>query len=377
MEKRNKGKHVARRKPLSGGAKAAIICAVVVAVIAATGGTLCGIFHHYYSLMGDSGTEDPSDKYWIDPNESDETEPNEPFDPSAPTNPPTPPEEQDKIEQELLDHLKYLEENSDLYNTDAFNIMIIGVDSRKDSFAGRSDCMILVSINKSTKKVVMASFLRDIYCSIPGYGNNRLNAAYANGGAELLKKTIKANFGITVDRCVVVNFYLVMDAVNAVGGIDLDLTAAEIGWMNEYIYSQNELIGQASDADMLPRQDGTYHVNGNQALAYARVRYIGTDFARTNRQRTVILKCLEKIKGMSLGGLTDLAEQFLPKVRTDLTEGDCASLLTMLLSISDFEVENMAIPVDGTWNFATIRDMDVITLDFNANSVAWHEKVEG
>ena len=135
----------------------------------------------------------------------------------------------------------------------------------------------------------MTSFLRDIYLSIPGYESNRLNAAYAYGGTKLLTETIKANFGITVDRCLVVNFYVVMDLVDAVGGIDLDVTADEISVMNGYIRHHNQLLGNPENTDILSSDDaGTIHADGNQALAYARVRYVGTAFARTGRQRTVI-----------------------------------------------------------------------------------------
>lgn len=374
---------------MSGGKKAAIIVAGVLVVVLALAGAAYGIFHHYYSLLGNSNNNDPNDQYWLDPDETLERSPTTsegpaesvgptdttgPADTFAPTEPDS---EAERIERELMENLQKMEENSSLYSNDAFNIILIGVDSRKDSFAGRSDSMILLSINKTTKKVVMTSFLRDIFCSIPGYSSNRLNVAYAYGGPDLLKQTIKANFGISIDRCVVVNFYLVMDAVDAVDGIDMELTAAEIGYMNRYIKEQNRLMGKSSDEDQLPQEDSTYHLNGNQALAYARVRYVGTDFARTNRQRTVIMKCVEKVKTMGIGKLTELAEEFLPEVRTDLTEGDCASLLLTLLGISDYTIESMAVPVDGTWEFAAIRGMDVITLDFEANAKAWHAKVEG
>lgn len=353
----------------------AIICIVLVlGVIAGFG---YGVFHHYYSLMGRVESQQTP---VTDGNTSipDSTElPQEQED--QPSMPPATDDEIEDLETELQKNLEQMEANSDLYHTDAFNILLIGVDSRSESMSGRSDSMILVSINKQTRQVTMTSFLRDIYLSIPGYGSNRLNAAYAYGGTELLTETIKANFGITVDRCLVVNFYLVMDLVDAVGGIDLDLSADEIRVMNQYYISHhNRLLGNPEGTDMLSESDaGTVHVNGNQALAYARVRYVGTDFARTGRQRTVISKCLEKVKKMSLGEISGLAEKFLPRVLTDLSEGDCATLLLMMLNLGDYEFDNLTIPVDGTWNYANIRGMSVITVDFSANAQAWHNKVEG
>lgn len=344
----------------------------VVLVLGILVGAGYGVFHHYYSLMGRLESHDP-------------VSPDDPFgelppdDEDEPSQPPLSEDDVSKLEEELRKNLEQMEADSDLYRTDAFNILLIGVDSRSDSMSGRSDCMILTSINKKTKQVTMTSFLRDIYCSIPGHGNNRLNTAYAVGGTELLKDTIKANFGISVDRCMVVNFYLVMDLVNAVGGIDLDLTADEIGVMNRYyINHHNRLLGQPEGTDILSQDDaGTIHVNGNQALAYARVRYIGTDFARTGRQRTVITKCLDKVKKMGLGEISSLAEDFLPRVRTDLTEGDCAALLLMALNLNDYAFESLAVPVDGSWNSANINGMSVLTINFSENAKAWHDMVDG
>ena len=287
-------------------------------------------------------------------------------------------DEIDRIEDALLENLKEIETASDLYATDAFNILLIGVDSRSDSMNGRSDAIILVSINRKTKQVVMASFLRDIYLSIPGHGSNRINASYAFGGTELLKDTIKANFGISVDRCVVFNFFLVMDIVDAIGGIDLDVTADEIDAMNMYIHEHNQILGETEGKDMLSKDDtGTLHVNGDQALAYARVRYVGTDFARTSRQRTVISKCLDKVKTMGFGAFNELALKFIPRIQTDLNEEDCAALLLMSLDLDSYKFQSLTIPVDKSWNDARIKGMSILTIDFSKNAEAWHEMVEG
>lgn len=376
--------NTSEKKKASAGKKTLIVVVVILAVILALLGVVYAVFHHYYSLLDNVDDLDPNDKYWEDPDDpiGDDPTPDDPGtsddDPDNPNTPPSSNEDIKDIEDQILENLEKQEANSELYKTDAFNIMILGVDSRKDSFSGRSDAMILLSINKTTKKVVMCSFLRDIYCSIPGKSSNRLNTAYGFGGIDLHKKAMKANFGITVDKCVVVNFYLVMDAVNAVDGIDLDLTSAEIKVMNRYIREHNKLLGENTETDVMPQTDGTYHLNGKQALAYARVRYVGSDFARTNRQRTVILKCLEKIKSKSVSEIMDLAEKFLPKVRTDLSESDCASLLMTLISISDYEIESMAVPVKGSYKGVTLKNgAQVLSIDFDKNSKAWHDAVEG
>ncbi len=280
------------------------------------------------------------------------------------------------IEADLQANLEAVEENGLVDSPECFNLLLVGVDTRHNSFSGRSDAMILVSINQESKKIVMTSLLRDIYVSIPGHGSNRLNAAYAYGGTELLTETIQANFGIEVDRCAVVNFFFVMDLIDALGGVELDVTADEIRVMNSYIKGHNKLKGLPKSTDILDQGDaGMMHLNGSQALAYTRVRYVGSDFARTGRQRELIMTCLEQVKGKSILEIHGLLEEFLPRVRTDLTEGECVSLLLLFTEISSYEMVSLSLPVDGTWNNANINGMSVLTVDFAENAEAWKAEV--
>lgn len=267
----------------------------------------------------------------------------------------------------LTENLEKVQRTSDLYKTDTFNILVIGVDSRKNNFSGRSDSMILLSIDKRAKKIYMTSFLRDTYVSIPECWDDRLNAAYAYGGSKLLMDTIKANYGISVEKCVVVNFGIVTDFVDFFGGVDLELSDEEIGVMNKYY------ISNPVDKIEIKASKTTYHLNGAQALAYSRVRYVGTDFARTARQRKVMMLCFDKAKDMSVKQLDDAADIFLPRVKTNLTEGDCASLMLMAVGLSGYEIETMSIPMDGTWSSANIGGKSVLLVDFEANSKAWYE----
>ncbi len=364
--------------------KNAVICVFFALVTVVLAGY--AVFHHYYSLLdyhdpnadgeamvsegsgsmaADDGTE--TAMIHIDIRTDGDTV-IEPADGAS---------SHEEIEDQLLANLKQMEESSSLYETDAFNLLLIGIDARDDSFSGNSDAMILLSINRNMKKVVMTSLLRDIYVSIPGHGNNRLNHAYMTGGMSLLTQTIQNNFGIHVDRCVVINFYLMMDLVDALGGLDLDVSADEIRVMNMYIRNHNRMLERPLETDVLSEADaGLLHADGSQTLAYTRVRYVGTDFARTGRQRIVINKCLEKIKDMNPGELMALAEEFLPEVRTDLTQGDCASLLLTLLRFPDYQIETMTIPREGTYQFAEIRNMSVLTIDFQKNTEEWHKLVE-
>ena len=214
----------------------------------------------------------------------------------------------------------------------AFNIMLVGVDSREDNFDGRTDSMILIHMNPETKKLVTTSFLRDMYLDIPGRGGNRLNAAYVFGGPDLLLKTIDHNFGIESDKYVALNFWLVIDVLNDFGGVDIEITKEEIEVMNNYIREHNEIQGNEEGTDYLTAEDaGMRHLNGNQALAYARIRYIGTDFARSARQRQIISICIDKLKHMNVKEMNALLEKYLPCVKTNLTEKDITEILTASL----------------------------------------------
>ena len=254
-------------------------------------------------------------------------------------------------------------------------ILLCGVDSRKDNFDGRTDTMILISINNDTKKVLMTSVLRDIYAEIPGYGSNRMNAANVFGGMDLLKETVKQNFDINVDNTVVVNFFTVRDAVDSVGGIELELTADEIAIMNGYLVSQNENFGNEPGTDIMEEKTGTYLVNGNQALAYARIRYIGTDFQRTERQRTVIKAVVSKIKAGGLKTAAKFTSEFTDKVKSDMSILDVLSFLFTLSDLSDFKVSTFTIPMDGSWQSVNIDGMSVLEIDFKENADEWYRLV--
>ncbi|MBQ1663510.1 MAG: LCP family protein, partial [Clostridia bacterium] len=273
---------------------------------------------------------------------------------------------------------KIVAENQSEANEKSMNILLVGLDSRKDNYTGRSDSMILCTINKKSKKFVMTSFLRDSYVSIPGHGKDKLNAAYALGGSNLLANTIYENYGIVVDRTAVFNFLFVIDIIDYLGGVTVDVTADELPYLNMYIHDQNEELYNLANPNkgQIHSGPGTYTLDGNQALGYARIRYVGTDVARSERQRLVLSQCIDKCKKLSTGQLNEMMTLFLPRIKTDLTSGDCLSLITTLLRAGSYESGSMAIPTDGTWKDAKVGDQEVIKItDFDANTEAWEKLV--
>ena len=258
------------------------------------------------------------------------------------------------------------------------NILLIGNDSRENGEDGRSDAMILLSISNKTKKIYMTSLLRDMYVDIPGHKGNRLNAAYSYGGAELLMETIEQNFDIHISRYVLVNFEAFANLVDAVGGVDLELTSKEVEYVNGYLVEYNILLGRPEGTDYFEdTSGGMVHLNGPQALAYCRNRYIGTDFGRTERQRKVLAEVIHKLPQGMLTNPQELIDGLMPNLTTNLTQTECYRLSLMAPKAVTYDIIQNSIPLEGTYKDATIRKMAVLEVDFEANKKFLQENLYG
>ena len=258
------------------------------------------------------------------------------------------------------------------------NILLIGNDSRQNGEDGRSDAMILLSVSTRTKGIYMTSLLRDMYVDIPGHQGNRLNAAYSYGGAELLMETVKENLGISVNRYVLVNFEAFANLVDSVGGIELELTKEELEYVNGYLVEFNLLLGRPQGTDNLDASaGGLVHLNGAQALAYSRNRYIGTDFARTERQRKVLAEVFGKLPKAVFSNLNGLMDGLLPNLTTNLTKDEFLRLGLMAGKLLTYELSSDNIPQPGTYKNATVRGMSVLEVDFGANREYLGKKLYG
>lgn len=248
------------------------------------------------------------------------------------------------------------------------NILLIGNDSRSADESGRSDAMILVSISSRTNSIHLTSLLRDIYVDIPGHDGNRLNAAYAYGGPELLMKTLEENFDIEVNRYMLVNFQAFANLVDAVGGVNLELTNEEVQYINGYLVEYNQLEGRAEGTDYLDASlSGSIHLNGPQALAYCRNRYIGTDFARTERQRKVISAAIKNAPLALVTNGSELITGVMSNITTNMTKTELSGLMMQAPFMLTYDMVSGSIPQDGTYSNATIRGMSVLEVDFEAN----------
>lgn len=245
------------------------------------------------------------------------------------------------------------------------NILLLGIDARPGEKTGRSDTMIIVSVDTEGNVIRMVSLMRDLYVEIPGYKNNRLNAAYVFGGPELLMKTIKKNFGIEVDNYVAVNFSMLADLIDQIGGLELEVESDYyVDRINAVIKCDNAVLGIDKN-DGLLTEPGLQLMTGKQAQAYARYRY-GTkdgDFGRTQRQREVIMKIIDKLGEKSLIDLFRLAGDNMNNVYTNLNFEQITELVPAVLNLKGAELQQMRIPLDGAYKSETVSKMSVLVPD--------------
>ncbi len=257
------------------------------------------------------------------------------------------------------------------------NILLIGSDTRSISDKGRADTVILLSINSRTKDLYVTSFMRDSYVDVPGHGFTKLNASYRYGGAELLMDTLEVNFKVDIDEYVYVNFDSFSKIVDAVGGIELSVTDAEAEGMKPPMAEQNDLLGNPYGTDYLSG-GGTYLMNGNQALAYARLRYVGNaDFQRTERQREVIKKIFEKAKTLPIGELDSFLSTCASSITTNMSKKDMYFLSLRLLSLIKYDFNELRIPCDDGYTGSMIGGQSVLEIDFDKNISLIKDKVYG
>lgn len=251
-------------------------------------------------------------------------------------------------------------------DSDIIHILLIGQDRREGEYRARSDSMILCSFHKSEKKLTMTSFLRDTYVKIPGYGQNRINVAYAAGGMTLLDKTLENNFGVRIDGNVEVDFYQFAEIVDLLGGVELELRNDEAQWVNR------ETGGSLTE--------GTNLMNGQQTLAYARIRKLDADgdFSRTNRQRKVITALMDAYRDSSLSSALSLLEQILPMITTDMTDREVLGYAVSLFPLlAGGEIVSQHIPAAGTYSSRNIDGMAVLVADLEANRRLLEETIGG
>ena len=252
---------------------------------------------------------------------------------------------------EIVEKDPVVEEAEKILNSkNVINILLVGQDRRSNEVDenARTDSMILCTVNLSKNTLTMTSFMRDMWVYIPDHYNSRINSAYMLGGFDLLNKTLEYNFGASGEYNIEIDFSGFMELVDSIGGVDVELTAAEAKYLNR---RGNWDIEQNCDWELVK---GVNRLTGSQALAYSRIRQIGDDFERTNRQRTVLTAMIDKAKTLGFTETYRLVRSAISLISTDMTNTEIMALAMALLpKLDTLEIVSQRIPADGEYSFAT------------------------
>lgn len=283
------------------------------------------------------------------------------------------------INEEELDVNESVTENQVMkgYTT----IALVGIDSRDDKLKSdwNSDTMIIASINNDTKKVKLVSVYRDTYLCLgeDEDGNNSYglaNSAYCTGGAKKMINMLNKNLDMNISDFVTVNFQAVAETVELLGGIDVEMKKEEVVHLNNYCVETSEVTGM--DYTPLEEIEGVHHLNGVQAVAYARIRKTsGNDFRRAARQREVIYRIVEKAKNSSIATLNTVLDKIFPMIYTSLTEKE---ILSMGMNMLSYDIEDQTgFPFDHLYGDTVKEAMDgvdcVLPITLESNVIKLHE----
>ena len=212
------------------------------------------------------------------------------------------------------------------------NVALFGIDG------GRSDAIMIASINQVDKTIKLISIPRDTYVSVAGHGKTKINHAYAYGKEQLALKTINSNFGLNISEYVTINFKGLINVINKIGGIELDISKAEKDYVNQYVNESYELTGKPVQ---LLSSYGKVKLTGEQALTHSRNRTVGNDFTREERQRDVLTAVMNKVSSISLTQLWSLSDSVLSEVKTNLNVTECMGIASDVLGNTSSYLNNI------------------------------------
>ena len=220
------------------------------------------------------------------------------------------------------------------------NVLLIGTDARTLDEASRADSIIIATLDNNNKKIRLTSLFRDTLVNIPGHGEGKLNAALAYGGPELLIETIRNTYGINLDKYVIINFWGFEAVIDQMGGLELNVEDYMIDELNKY-------IGESTGGNDCPvTESGLQVLNGKQALSYARIRKgVGDEFARTDRQREVLIKVAEKLKETKPSKYLGIMNNMLEYIKTNIEPIQALNMAYTIYKFPSLDIEQLQIPI--------------------------------
>lgn len=259
----------------------------------------------------------------------------------------------------------------------AYNILLLGEEAiGSGSGRGRTDVILIATLNTKTKAVKLTSLMRDTLVQIPGYKDNKLNTAYEKGGLDLLYETISLNFNIKLDGCAMVNFENFEKIIDKLGGLEITLTSGEAKYLNTTNY-----ISKPQYRNVVA---GKQKMNGNQVLGYSRIRKraningTNNDYGRTERHRIILNAIFEKYKTESKVELASIMLSLLPMITTDIDSRNFEALLNTFIEMGTTKIDQLRIPADGTFtDNVKVRGMDVLIPNINENVELLHQFIFG
>ncbi len=252
------------------------------------------------------------------------------------------------------------------------NIALFGVDTEEGD-VGRSDSIMIATIDTVNNKIKVTSIMRDSYVNIVGTSKDKLNHAYAYGGAQLAIKTLNDNFDLNIKDFASVNFTGLQKIIDILGGVEITITEEEIPHLTSYVNSINSFTNEKAETIQKP---GTYNLNGTQALAYTRIRYTeGNDYKRTERQRMVLTKVFEKIKATSITEWPSLLNEILPLVETSMDTSEILSLGNTIIKMGNTNIEQERFPLDEDCIGIMVNGVYYLDFDEEATVASLHDYI--
>ena len=254
------------------------------------------------------------------------------------------------------------------------NILLLGSDVKYTDQYGRTDSMIVMSINLATKQAKLTSFMRDIWVSMDGRSKSgKLNSACIYGGPGLVMRTINECFGLNLQYYALVNLSSMAEIIDLLGGLDLDVTEAEMNALNKGLFDLSPLSGM----EKLEEYGTGVHLNGNQAVAFARIRKIDSDYKRTQRQRYVLTQIAKRLQKESGATIVGVVMKLLENVETNMNMTQLMTIAAAGMQMDMDNVEQFRIPADNTFQSGTFDGVWSIRADFNANRTALQKFIYG
>ena len=267
--------------------------------------------------------------------------------------------------------------NEELDTAEWWNILLLGTDSRDiTKYYGLTDTIVILSVNTRTNEVKLTSIMRDTWVHIYGRGDEKINAANSRGGPELVMRTVNEYFGMNISDYVLVGMEALADIIDEIGGVEVSISKDEMKQINTQLkYDAAEF--ELNHAEPLEIYGENILLNGNQALAYARIRSIDSDYVRTERQRNVLVAIVRKLQNEDVASILGVVGTLLGYVNTNLTFSEVAMLSGIGLQVDLNGIAQMRLPADGTYTTTTENGQWSIRANFDQNTDILHEFIYG